>query len=172
MWMYYGSLQLGRTGSSVIWKLFSSRQVGKAFHPKNWILQGGSLTNHALRWQPYFDEVGKDCPRWSIPRRQEWGLFLLEWLFQTAATLQSRDFQCHMQRCSPLPPNHSGWGCSPHATGSTEPCWVLQMMRSWNWLKRFIMDSINWSLKHPPPSMPGPVNEWLLQGTRPMTGEG
>ena len=52
--------------------------------------------NQDLRWQLYLDELGKDCPRWSIPKMGEWGLFFLEWLFQTATTMWRREFQCHM----------------------------------------------------------------------------
>ena len=57
------------------------------------------VTDWALRWQLYLDELGRDCPRWSITRRQEWGLFLLEWLFHTATAIWRRKLQHQMWRC-------------------------------------------------------------------------
>ena len=39
--MYYGSLQLVRTGNSAIQKLFSSKQMGKASYPANRVLEAG-----------------------------------------------------------------------------------------------------------------------------------
>ena len=57
------------------------------------------------------------APVLSTARRQEWGLFLLEWLFHTATAMYRRELQCQMQT-PPLPPMHSSQGYGLQTTRS------------------------------------------------------
>ena len=66
-----------------------TQRTGCSKHPTEW----------AMRWQLYLDELDRRHPGWSLAWWQEWGLFLLEWLFSIASTMQRREQQCNRWRC-------------------------------------------------------------------------
>ena len=55
-------------------------------------------TEQAMKWWLYFDKLDRKHPDgvW-----QEWGMFLLEWLFCTASTMRKMEQQCFRQSCYP-----------------------------------------------------------------------
>ena len=55
------------------------------------------------QWSGNFtlDELDRNHLGWSQAWQQEWGLFLLEWLFYTASTMRKREQQCFRWRCPP-----------------------------------------------------------------------
>ena len=57
-------------------------------------------TEHSLRFQLFLDELRKINSNWSVAHRQEWGLFLLEHLFHTTASMRWRERQWQRYQCT------------------------------------------------------------------------
>ena len=63
------------------------------------------VADQALWSQLFLDEM-KECPGWNTANRQEWNLFLLEWIFHNAAAMWHKEHQ----KCShglPLEPTET-----------------------------------------------------------------
>ena len=102
-------------------------------------LWGGSCT-----WM----SSAKTAAGWNISRRQDWGLFLLEWLFKTAATMQRRQLNVTCED-APIPTKPQQPRMQPPSNWSYQPCWFY---RRWDpgigW--RGLLWMVSCGPKHPP----------------------
>ena len=77
--------------------------------------QRGGCSNWVADWalwsQLFQDEMKKEHPGQNTTHRQEWNLFLLEWMFQNATTMQCKEHQ----RCS------CGLSLEPPETATEHP---------------------------------------------------
>ena len=65
-----------------------------------------AVAEWALLSQLFLDKLKKECPGWNTTCRQEWNLFLLEWMFHNAAAMQHKRHQRHSHRL-PLEPSEA-----------------------------------------------------------------
>ena len=80
----------------------------------NWV------TKHSLRFQLFLDALRKINANWSVIHRQGWGLFLLECLFHTAASMRQKERQQQRK-------HHS---CSHHLEMAEEMAQIHPSVRS------------------------------------------
>ena len=84
------------------------------------------VTKCTLRFQLFLDEMRKINPNWWVACQQECGLFLLEQLFHTAASMRQRERQQHRNHC--ICSHHLGdsWEHNPNPTICEKPAGVIQ----------------------------------------------